>query len=497
MLNLKVFNYTIGEFQDKTLTPDQVKREWIIGRATTCDLVLATPEVSRVHGRIGYDEGQYYFSDLGSTDGSRVNHETAMVNQRYALKPDDIIRIGDFVLAVQGMEKNLETTISNHKILETNVASWTQEDLTVKCVRIIEETEDVKTFSFVAEPAISFAYQPGQFVTLNLNIEGKTVRRAYSISSTPTRPHLLEITVKRVPSPPNAPNIPPGLVSNWLHDRLKVGDQIQLSGGAMGKFTCAKDSNPKLLLISAGSGVTPMISMSRWIYDNAGQQDVVFVYCGRRRKDIIMEQELQLMAARNPNFHLAISLTQPEPGETWLGYRGRLSEQMLSTMVSDFKERSVYVCGPDGFMKGVKTLLGNMGLPPENYHEESFGVGKKQAKVTSPSTPKTSTVSKPNVSTQPTSSKPNVSTQPAIAFIDSGKTVTCDDQESILEVAQQEGVNIRSGCMQGVCGACKKRKRKGNIRYEGQPDGLDQQEQEEGFILPCIAYAVDEVEIEA
>ncbi len=497
MLNLKVFNYTIGEFQDKTLTPDQVKREWIIGRATTCDLVLATPEVSRVHGRIGYDEGQYYFSDLGSTDGSRVNHETATVNQRYALKPDDIIRIGDFVLAVQGMEKNLETTISNHKILATNVASWTQEDVTVKCVRIIEETEDVKTFSFVAEPAISFAYQPGQFVTLNLNIEGKTVRRAYSISSTPTRPHLLEITVKRVPSPPNAPNVPPGLVSDWLHDRLKVGDQIQLSGGPMGKFTCAKDSNPKLLLISAGSGVTPMISMSRWIYDSAGQQDVVFVYCGRRRKDIIMAQELQLMAARNPNFHLAISLTQSEPGETWMGYRGRLSEQMLSTMVSDFKERSVYVCGPDGFMKGVKTLLGNMGLPPENYHEESFGVGKKQAKVTSPSTPKTSTFSQPNVSTQPTSSKPNVSTQPAIAFIESGKTVTCDDQESILEVAQQEGVNSRSGCMQGVCGACKKRKRKGNIRYEGEPDGLDQQEQEEGFILPCIAYAVDEVEIEA
>ncbi|ACB51525.1 hypothetical protein cce_2175 [Crocosphaera subtropica ATCC 51142] len=491
MLNLKVFNYTIGEFQDKTLTPDQIKREWIIGRATTCDLVLATPEVSRVHGRIGYDQGQYYFSDLGSTDGSRVNHETAMVNQRYALKPDDIIRIGDFVLAVQGMEKNLETTISNHKILETNVASWTQEDLTVKCIRIIEETEDVKTFSFVAEPAISFAYQPGQFVTLNLNIDGKPVKRAYSISSTPTRPHLLEITVKRVPSPPNAPHVPPGLVSNWLHDRLKVGDQIQLSGGPMGKFTCAKDSNPKLLLISAGSGVTPMISMARWLYDTAGKQDVVFVYCGRRCSDIIMAQELQLMAARNPHFHLAISLTQPDPGQPWLGYRGRLSEQMLSTMVSDFRERSVYVCGPDGFMKGVKTLLGNMGLPPENYHEESFGVGKKQAKVTSPVKLQGSGEQGEGEKIEKPSSKP------AIAFIESGKTVTCDGQESILEVAQQEGINIRSGCMQGVCGACKKRKRKGNIRYEGEPDGLDQQEQEEGFILPCIAYAVDEIEIEA
>ena len=86
MLNLKVFNYQIGEFQEKILTPNMAQREWMIGRADTCDLVLAAPEVSRVHGRIGYHEGQYYFSDLGSTDGSHVNNETARVKAKYALK---------------------------------------------------------------------------------------------------------------------------------------------------------------------------------------------------------------------------------------------------------------------------------------------------------------------------------------------------------------------------------------------------------------------------
>lgn len=483
MLNLKVFNYQIGEFQEQTLTPDMVKQEWMIGRAATCDLVLAAPEVSRVHGRIGYDDGQYYFSDLGSTDGSRVNHETAMVNQKYLLKKDDIIRISDFVLAVQGMENSFSLT--NPGVVKT-ASSWTHQDLTVRCIRIIEETEDVKTFSFVAEPSISFSYQPGQFVTLDLEIEGKRVRRAYSISSTPTRPHTLEITVKRVPPPANAPDVPPGLVSNWLHDRLKVGDKIKLSGGPMGKFTCATNPNEKLLLISAGSGVTPMISMSRWIYDTAGKQDAVFVYCGRRRRDIIMAQELQLMAARNPNFRLAISLTQPESGQPWMGYQGRLSEQMLLSMVPDFRDRAVYVCGPDGFMKGIKTLLNKMELPQENYHEESFGVGKKQAKVSSPPPTK-----------ETASSQPTPSTKTAIAFVESGKTVNCDGQESILEVAQQEGINIRSGCMQGVCGACKKRKQKGQIRYEAQPDGLDKNEQEQGYILPCVAYPVGEVEIAA
>ena len=399
------------------------------------------------------------------------------------------------------MENSLSPHHSNHKSIDTTSSSWTHGDLCVKCVRIVEETENVKTFSFVAEPSIYFSYQPGQFVSLDLEIEGKRIRRAYSISSTPTRPHTLDITVKRVPAPPNAPNVPPGLVSNWLHDHLKVGDKIKLSGGPMGKFTCATNPNDKLLFISAGSGITPMISMSRWIYDTAGKQDVVFVYCGRSQRDLIMAQELQLIAARQPNFRLAISLTQPEPGQSWMGYQGRLSEQMLLSMVPDFRERAVYVCGPDGFMKGVKTLLTKMELPPENYYEESFGVGKKQAKVSSSSTTSPSSITSPSSQPSPIketkSSKPTTSEKKAIAFLESGTTVTCDGEESILAVAQQEGINIRSGCMQGVCGACKKRKRKGKIRYEAQPDGLDKKEQEQGYILPCVAYPVDEVEIEA
>ncbi|MCU0537385.1 MAG: FHA domain-containing protein [Hydrococcus sp. Prado102] len=237
MLKLKVFNYQIGDFQEKTLMPETTQNEWIIGRASTCDLVLASPEVSRVHGRIGYDKGQYYFTDFGSTDGSRINNEKVKVNQKYCLKKDDLIRIGDFVLAIEAVE-----LASVAQKIDTQ---WTEGDLTVRCVRIVPETEDVKTFSFVAEPQIQFSFLPGQFVTLELEINGKRVRRAYSISSPPSRPHTLDITVKRVPAPPDAPQLPPGLVSNWLHDNLKVGSQIKLCGGAMGKFTCGTNPPPQ------------------------------------------------------------------------------------------------------------------------------------------------------------------------------------------------------------------------------------------------------------
>ena len=489
MLDTKIFNYYINKFQTHTFTAEVDKQEWIIGRSASCDLILETPEVSRIHGRIVYEKGQYCFSDLGSTDGSRVNQEIVTANKKYTLKKDDMIRVGDYVIAIQDIKTNLSLS-GDRSSVAAPASTWTTEDITVKCIRIIEETEDVKTFSFVAEPSILFSYQPGQFVTLKLEIAGKPVTRAYSISSTPSRPHILDITVKRVPAPPDAPDVPPGLVSNWLHDNLHVGDRIELIGGAMGKFTHINNPNKKLLLISAGSGVTPMISMSRWIYDTAGEEDVVFFYCGRRRADIIMEQELQLMAAKNPNFHLAISLTKPELGQAWMGYRGRLDEHMLLNIAPDFRDRDVYVCGSDGFMQSVKTLLSDLKLPQENYHEESFGVGKKKAKAAKVSnSPKTS----PSKETAP--STPDTSTQTAISFVESGKTVTCDGEESILEVAQQEGVSMRGGCLQGVCGVCKARKQKGEVRYEAEPDGLDSSEREGGYILPCVAYPVGEVEI--
>ena len=85
MLTLKVVNYQTGQLQEHPLQPETQKlSEWIIGRAAACDLVLDSPEVSRVHGRIGYSLGEYHFTDLGSTDGSFINNQTAEINQEYA-----------------------------------------------------------------------------------------------------------------------------------------------------------------------------------------------------------------------------------------------------------------------------------------------------------------------------------------------------------------------------------------------------------------------------
>jgi ferredoxin-NADP reductase len=488
MLKLKVFNYQTGEFQETVLTPEtKPQGGCLIGRTAGCDIVLESPDVSRVHARIEKQKDGYHFIDPGSANGSSINSQNAAANQSYPLKVDDLIRIGDFVLLVEAIETNPtggETSVIM-KRLEGD-REWKKGNLTVRCVRITYETPDVKTFTFVAEPAVRFNYKPGQFVTLELEINGESVLRSYSISSPPSRSHTLEITVKRVPAPADALNLSPGVVSNWLHDTIKVGSQIKLSGPT-GKFTCAPAA--KLLMISAGSGITPMMSMSRWIADTAAETDVVFFHCARTPRDIIFRQELEMMSARLPNFHLAISTTQAELGHPWYGLTGRLTEDMLRCVAPDFQERLVYVCGPDGFMQATKSLLEGLGFPMQNYSQESFGAPKK-------SKPEKAESLK-NQAPTPAPANGHASAQPLVVFSQSGKQATCDGSESILELAEQAGVKIRSNCKQGVCGACKKRKLEGEVRYDSEPDALEPSDQAAGYILACVASPIGRVVIEA
>ncbi len=340
-VKIKAVNGETGEFKEKLLTlATGVQGDCLLGRHPSCDLVLDSAEVSRIHGRIWCQDGQCFFTDLGSTDGSQIDSQEVGINQVYPLKPHNLLRIGGFVLTLSQLSDHENTSQFQSAAGQVAVASgqprqWSSGELTVRCIQEIAETHDVKTFRFVAEPTVLFSYKPGQFVTLDLEIEGKRVMRSYSISSTPSRPHILEVTVKRVPPPTDVADAPPGLVSNWLHDYLTVGSQVKLKG-PMGQFTCADNQAQKLLFISAGSGITPMMSMSRWLCDRAADVDVVFIHSARSPRDVIFRQELESMAARYANFKLAVTTTRSEPGQAWVGYTGRLNEVMLQAIATDF-----------------------------------------------------------------------------------------------------------------------------------------------------------------
>ena len=548
MLKLRIFNIQIPqELEPRQLSSEiSKKKDFLIGRAPHCDVILNNPTVSREHCKISFEANQYYFTDLGSTNGSQINNIARESLQSLPLTVNDTIQLGDFAILIeeirshapliQSPEEEEDPTEASSVQLDSPVKTeqardqpvqadpsqymplaylnpsqidrWTKGTLTLRCLRIIEETSDVKTFCFVTDPPHLFTYKAGQFLTLEFEIDGAEIFRSYSISSSPSRPHSLEITVKRVPSSnPEDPMIPAGLGSNWLHDNLKVGSQIQASG-AFGKFSCFEYPSQKLLFLSAGSGITPMMSMSRWIYDTHSDCDVVFFHCARSPEDIIYRQELEMMALRSPKFHLAVTITRSKPQELWMGLRGRLTPAMLEMIAPDWRDRTVFVCGPESFMQSTKSLLETIGFPMQQYHEESFGGAKKPPKSASEPSPvfgikawlgKLQTPQEAMSATSRSQNTPKASKTPAatVVFAKSGKEITSDGEESILEIAEQAGIKIRNSCRVGSCGSCKKVKLEGEVKMEGyDPEALEPSEVDAGYILCCVAFPKGKVAID-
>ncbi len=518
MLKLKSVNFEQQEFQDHALEaeyPGQL--EWLIGRKNTCDVVLSCPEVSRVHGRIVYSDESYHFVDVGSTSGSLLNGELVPHDDQRPLHPGDLLQLGKTFLHVEALTP---PAIAAPPTVDHN--QWTG-DLYCRCCRIVDETPDVKTFYFTAEPGLLFNYLPGQFVTLELSIAGERILRPYSLSSSPSRPHHLSITVKRVPSPVIQPDTPAGLVSNWLHDHFNVGDRVKMIGGPMGHFTCLPEVPPKVLLLSAGSGITPMMSMARWVQDTLTDCDIVFFHSARTLEDIVFRNELSTMAAQMPNFRLAVTVTQKPTYHPWMGLTGRLSDSMLQMVAPDLRDRSVYVCGPGGFMEHARSVLTALKFPMQFYQEESFGSRSQ------PVSPKPTTSQKiappisktngngngkvngkanrqendPITETLTGADDLTVATFPKgasvhlVNFVKSKQSIADDGSSSLLELAEQAGVTIPSACRAGACGACKVKTTQGKVKYDTPPSALSSADQQAGCVLACVAYPDDHLEVEA
>ncbi len=402
-----------------------------------------------------------------------------------------------------------------------DVPIWSKDNTTLVVADIIEETHDVKTFRMVGLTPILFCYLPGQFVTLKLDIDGKKIKRSYTISSSPSRPHTLEITVKRVPG---------GLVSNWLCDNIKLGDQIDASGPA-GKFSCFNYPSQKILCIGGGSGITPVMSMSRWVVDTAADVDVHLLAAHRSPVDVVYRRELEVMASRASSFRVSITVSSAKGPEPWTGLTGRVTADMLQLVCPDLHERHVFMCGPAPFMDAVKDCLKKLDYPMANLHTESFGAGRvaKNVKVEPRDVPKRpptvifkaqdaaqapleSTAGKssaaaegasavesptpPSTDQAPPSAAPEA---PAagfkVRFAISGSEVTTDGDSDLLDLAEVNGIEIDYSCRSGSCQSCKVKCSSGEVDMEDAD--LEDSEREEGWILPCVAYPKSDLTLEA
>jgi len=542
LLVLKAENPYKPPARSITLDPKaQDRTEWIIGRLPECPIFLDEPEVSRDHAEIKAVDGNFYFIDR-SSNGSFVNGVPIATNFKYLLNTGDQLGIGNTTLTVEEIELPPKNPID----VAPTVQYWTNQELQLRCFNVIRETPDTKTFEFVGEPSVLFFYFPGQFINLEFDINGQKVVRPYSISSSPSRPYSLSITVKRVPN---------GSVSNWINDHFSIGDTVKaLPGGAKGKFTCLPNKSnglammpPKLLLIGAGSGITPLFSMLTWIRDTGSQSitDIVLLYSAKTPDDIIFRDEIERMVSRMRMRARAIfTITKPEESALpWTGYTGRISSELIKLIAPDLLDRTVFVCGSTDFMQSTRSILEGLNLPMSQYYQESFGGKPTVAKMTpvvqtdsNPplaeaavataatqeaskieqvsngksvnsnfAAPPTVASAEPQISAAPQKESQNgraattVTTTPVVAFVQSGKEIEVDEDCTVLELATQADVLLQSGCGAGVCGTCKIKVSKGKVKHDPDPTDatLSSADRSAGYVLACTAYPQGPIEVEA
>ena len=349
---------------------------------------------------------------------------------------------------------------------------WRDRQHMLECTSAVAEAADVMTFTFRSDKPAWFRYLPGQFVTLELPVSAEPVMRTYTLSSSPSRPLSVAVTVKAQPG---------SIGTRWMFDNLKPGMMLK-AFGPLGDFSFVRHPGEKYLFISAGSGVTPMMSMTRWMADCAPETDVTFISCARRPDDLLFRTELEVLARQMPRLNLGFLVEGHEARHGWHGLRGRIDAAKLPMLAPDFMERTVFCCGPEPFMGNVRTMLESAGFDMAGYHQESF-----------------------QPAAAPAAEELAIRAGPAadagagaawVTFTMSGKEATAVPGQTILQTARANGVRIGAACEGGICGTCRVMKIAGDVEMNHNGGILDD-EIEEGYILACCSRPTSDVQIEA
>ncbi len=352
------------------------------------------------------------------------------------------------------------------------VRPWNDRVQMLEVTMIVPEAPNVATFCFRTTDNSWFRYLPGQFITLELPVDGQKVLRTYTLSSSPSRPLSITVTVKASPD---------SVGTRWMLDNLKIGDRLKAFGPA-GIFSFHTYPAEKYLFISAGSGITPMMSMTRWLYDYGLHTDITFIHAARRPSEIIFRSELEMMATRTNDMRLAWIVEGNDPFTPWAGFTGRINQLLLQSISPDYFEREIFCCGPPPFMTAVREILIASGFEMERYHEESF-----QAPV--------KTEQEAPDFTEEEVALPDAEAEVELVFTQSGQSVQVPETTTILEAAKAAGLFIPNACNFGVCGTCKIMKRSGDVHMVHN-GGISEEEEAEGYILACCSKPLSRVEVE-
>lgn len=427
---------------------------------------------------------------------------------------------------------------------------WHPQEFMAECVETVPEVGGMMTFVFRRSDGAPLAFRPGQYVNVAFPVNGEDqdpVDRSYSLSSSPTQPWTFNITVKCDPT---------GLVSPWAHANVKPGTVLEMLGPVGAFHLPDADRRARYLMLAAGAGITPIMSMLRTIHSLPGQADVVVLYHGAAAGGFAFHQELAYIASVDSRVKVFYSLGDRSIPEGWEGLAGRLTAAMIDEVAPDANGRQVYACGPEGYLNTATELLKEVGVDDtsiymeffsgdgqtileyqaelalaadiaeeiaeeiadsaEDYYESqpaAFGLYEPgyDAKGTlkasglpletvdpdAPCPEGSSPNGGPEAGTPDVSSFDTVGTGSlTLSFMRTGINVRVDPDEHILGVAQRAGVRIGANCKEGMCGSCKVVKLSGEVEMNHQ-GGIRAREIAAGKFLPCCSTARTDLVIDA
>lgn len=347
----------------------------------------------------------------------------------------------------------------------------------------IPETSDSVSLVFQVPPELekNFRFGPGQFLTLFLNVDGEILPRSYSLCSSPAVDRELKLTVKRVPG---------GKGSNYILDRVRVGDVIRVTPPAGHFYRPPITIGPHhWVLAAAGSGITPIYSILKTVLMSEPQSKVSLIFANRSPDLVIYARELESWQQRFSD-RLQVLHIFSKPPAGWSGYKGRCEGEQLETLLNralpkEKQKCEAYLCGPDGFMKNVKVGLQAHGLTEAQIHIESFTTTTTAA--SSATTQAEGDVPSTRVYIGDENA-PSLVGDADVQITLGGETLSLKvpKDKSILETLIETGANPPYSCLDGNCMACVAKVKKGRV-YQNDPGILLDENMAAKETLSCQA----------
>lgn len=287
---------------------------------------------------------------------------------------------------------------------------WSARELRGRVLEVRRETEDSATLVIKPGWGFSFDYQPGQYIGIGLLVDGRWRWRSYSLTSSPAEtagsPRTVTITVKAMPE---------GFLSTHLVAGVEPGTIVRLAA-PQGNFVLPDPAPPSILFLTAGSGITPVMSMLRTLVRRNQIGDITHLHSAPTESDVMFRAELAALAANQPGYSLQVRETRSQ---------GRLDLAALDGQVADWRERQTWACGPEGMLNQAQKVWSSAGVA-DRLHLERFAVAKAAP----------------------------AGAGGTVTFARSGRAVAADAATSLMDAGEGAGVQMPFGCRMGICQSC-------------------------------------------